>query len=118
MKIIDNMLHDHITKDKAYTLPLESTDIDFSTYHSIQADFKAVEKLDAPAVFRLSIGSGITVEGNTLLLSLSAGQTAKIRQRNLYMDIKAIPSEGAAPLILATARYTVNESITNIAVAP
>jgi hypothetical protein len=118
MKIIDNILHDMIKKGKAYTLSLDSEAIDFQTFHEIRADFKSTPKLSDPSIFSLSLGQGITADENGLGLSLTSDQTAKIKTRILYMDIKAKNGPTEEPELLLTAHYQIQETITPLTPNP
>lgn len=57
-------------------------------YDEIVMDFKLSKDLKAARVLRLEAGSGISIDGNALSISLGYEQTAMLRSGQLYADIK------------------------------
>ena len=57
-------------------------------FDEIVMDFKLKKDINYPAELRLTVGNGITIDGNDLIVSLTYEQTADFRVRNMYADIK------------------------------
>jgi hypothetical protein len=109
----NNLISAPIEKGMPWTVTIRTPELDLSVFSDIRADIKAEPSLQAPVLFHLSIGSGITRDtDHQITLSLSDAHTTNIRQVILYTDIKLfIGTEPYPPRI--PIRIPVVDTVTN-----
>lgn len=60
----------------------------WAMYDEIIMDFKLKKDLNYPADLRLTVGDGLVIDGNRLIISVNYEQTGEFRVRNMFADIK------------------------------
>jgi hypothetical protein len=60
----------------------------WAMYDEIVMDLKLKKDINYPADLQLTIGNGLTINGISLIISISYEQTAELRVRNMFADIK------------------------------
>lgn len=60
----------------------------WAMYDEIIMDFKAEKDINSFYMLRLTPGSGITIDGIRLIIALTYAQTAVLKGKQIYADIK------------------------------
>lgn len=81
-------------------------------YDEILMEFKQDKELSTYPIITLSVGDGLIVDGNNLLINLTYEQTASIEQCQLFSDIKL----RSGSIVIPPIPFVVNivETVTNI----
>ena len=112
MIIKNNVLYVDIDRGLEKVISLQSSDIDFTSFGTILAQIKTEKRLDAPALFSYSLGSGIQASETTLSVTITEAQSATLENHVYWMDIKA--RNGSDPyVILADIKLINEETVTD-----
>jgi|GEM_PF-2131077 len=109
--IKNNILHKPILKGYPFEIKLRGPAGYMALFTTIRADFKSSKTLDSPTVLSYSLGAGIAVDGNDMILTITKEVTANIRQGFLLADIKAAVGSGD-PVLLLDGYFEVIEKAT------
>lgn len=101
------------TIQKGVTSPVTIIKSDgWDAYDEILMEFKQEKELSTYPILTLSVGDGLTIDGNNLLINLTYEQTASIEQCQLFADIKLKIGNVVIPPIPFV--VTIEETVTNI----
>jgi hypothetical protein len=60
----------------------------WAMYDLIRMDFKNLKEINSPVIFSLTIGNGLTIDGNRLIISLTYQQTSLFVNPIIHADVK------------------------------
>ena len=81
-------------------------------YDEILMDFKQDKDINDFAIKSLTVGNGLTVNGNNLTITLSYEETTLLNQTRLYADIKLRLGSSVIPPIPMI--ITINQTVTKV----
>jgi hypothetical protein len=100
-----------IQKGTSAELAISKSD-GWDMYDEIRMDIKNDRDILSHAILKLNPGNGITLDSNRLLVSLTYGQTAALRQKVVYADIKL--RIGSTVLDPIPIQITLKETVTKL----
>lgn len=100
-----------IQKGTSAELALTKSD-GWAMYDEVRMDIKPERDITSFPLLKLTPGSGLTIDGTRLLVSLSYAQTAALRAKMVYADIKLrIGAEVIAPIPI---QITLKDTVTKL----
>ena len=83
----NNTIYWEIDRNTSAEIVINKAD-GWAMYDEIVMDFKPEKDVQSFYMLRLSAGSGITIDGTRLIVSLTFAQTAVLKGRGIHADIK------------------------------
>ena len=111
MYLKNNVIYKPIKKGYTFRLRFRGPAGYLAGFNSIRVDFKSKKSLTAPAVISCSLGDGIEVEGDDMIITIDKTFTPHLRQGVLYADGKA-ESVNADPVKLFDGVFEVVDKAT------
>lgn len=67
---------------------LSSPDFDFTSVEDLTIDFKRSKDMNLTPILRLTLGDGLTISNNKLVVSIEEDKTVSLPFKTLYWDLK------------------------------
>lgn len=87
ISVSQNQILWEIPKGTSASIALNKTD-GWAMYDEIKMDFKNTKRIDADPILTLTVGSGLTITGTRLYISLTYGQVAAFKNTTIHADVK------------------------------
>lgn len=106
----NNKIIHTIKKGKSSTITIRGAD--WNLFDNIRVQVKSINKIEAPAILDMSIGEGVSIDGENLMIQIDGKDSLKFNSDRLYFDVKMILDDKIVEPIIPGEIIT-NQTVTN-----